>query len=325
VKRLLVVVAVLVVVFAASTMGLSPITVSRAQTAGDHCPPGETPQFLFGFNEYAQQNGAVVGEPVECLHYDGQGNGHQRTTTGLLHWHRATNTITFTPTAAASAPTDEAADIRDVNGRTVGQVTWSTMAGGMIHINARVAGYQPQPQPSGHRVSITSAGVCQGPDFATAGTEVVTLPGGLQMYPDGSGVYDHTTPEWSASPARAAFVIHADATSAARIGFAVVAAPGTAVPVVPPAVMPPPAEVTVAVPVATPTEVAPTLEAPTPTPVPPTPTVPPAEPPPVTPTPQPAPVISRLVILNLNKVDEYTDIQNQGDAVQDLNGWTLVS
>lgn len=38
-----------------------------------------------------------------------------------------------------------------------------------------------------------------------------------------------------------------------------------------------------------------------------------------------APQGARLVIIGLNKDAEYVDIQNQGDQVQDLTGWTLRS
>ncbi len=67
---------------------------------------------------------------------------------------------------------------------------------------------------------------------------------------------------------------------------------------------------------------------PTNTPIPPTavpPTAPPAptEPPP--PTEPPAQSAAQIVIITVNKRDEYVDIQNIGGTDQDLSGWRLVS
>jgi hypothetical protein len=49
-----------------------------------------------------------------------------------------------------------------------------------------------------------------------------------------------------------------------------------------------------------------------------------APPPPPTET-APVALGSRVVIIAVNKPDEYVDIQNQGDQAQDLGGWVLVS
>lgn len=49
-----------------------------------------------------------------------------------------------------------------------------------------------------------------------------------------------------------------------------------------------------------------------------------APPPPSTET-APAAVGARVVIVAVNKREEYVDIQNQGDQAQDLGGWVLVS
>jgi len=67
------------------------------------------------------------------------------------------------------------------------------------------------------------------------------------------------------------------------------------------------------------------------------PTAMPTEPPMLTNTPAPAATATRsaatstdlptarIVIMTVNKRDEYVDIQNSGDAAQDLAGWVLIS
>ena len=80
---------------------------ANAQSADNFCAAGEVPEFRFGFAAYRQQMGAMIGEPVECEHYDEQGNAYQKTTTGLLSYNKNTGQITFTPDAASSAPSSD--------------------------------------------------------------------------------------------------------------------------------------------------------------------------------------------------------------------------
>jgi hypothetical protein len=81
--------------------------IINAQSADNFCAAGELPQFRFGFAAFKQHKGATVGDPVECEHYDEQGNAYQKTTTGLLFYHKSTGQITFTPNPTVSiASTD---------------------------------------------------------------------------------------------------------------------------------------------------------------------------------------------------------------------------
>lgn len=66
---------------------------ARAET---FCPPGQLPQFIHGFAFLKSQLGEVMGEPLECEHYDEAGNAYQRTTTGSAFYRRETNTPMFT-------------------------------------------------------------------------------------------------------------------------------------------------------------------------------------------------------------------------------------
>lgn len=74
----------------------------NAQSAENFCAAGELPQFRFGFAAFKQQMGAMVGDPLECEHYDEQGNAYQSTTTGLLFYHKSTGQITFTSNPTVS-------------------------------------------------------------------------------------------------------------------------------------------------------------------------------------------------------------------------------
>lgn len=64
-------------------------------TQSDFCPPGQTPQFVHGFAFLKQLLGETMGEPLECEHYDAQGNAFQQTTTGRAVYDRSTNTPSF--------------------------------------------------------------------------------------------------------------------------------------------------------------------------------------------------------------------------------------
>lgn len=74
----------------------------NAQSADNFCAAGELPQFRLGFATFKEQMGATVGEPLECEHYDEQGNAYQKTTTGLLFYNKGTGQITFTPNPTVS-------------------------------------------------------------------------------------------------------------------------------------------------------------------------------------------------------------------------------
>lgn len=66
---------------------------------------------------------------------------------------------------AAQSP-EGAADIKDGNGKRLGRATFSTLpGGGGVWVQAEVAGLPPGV----HGIAIHEHGVCQGPDFASAG------------------------------------------------------------------------------------------------------------------------------------------------------------
>lgn len=81
------------ILLALGALGVSRGTV-LAQTE-TFCPPGQAPRFVLGFAELKGRLGVIVGDPVECEHYDGEGNAYQKTTTGELVYRKDTNTATF--------------------------------------------------------------------------------------------------------------------------------------------------------------------------------------------------------------------------------------
>jgi hypothetical protein len=85
-------------------LGLTPNTLGQNKT---FCSPGQEPQFLHGFATFQQQNRILVGDPVECEHYDALGNAYQTTTTGQLVWTKSTNTVSFIPAGATIPPQTE--------------------------------------------------------------------------------------------------------------------------------------------------------------------------------------------------------------------------
>jgi hypothetical protein len=76
--------------------------------SNNFCPPGEAPRFSHGFATFQRENSSLVGEPLECEHYDAQGNAYQKTTTGELVWNKRTNTVAF-QTADTNAVTSAGA------------------------------------------------------------------------------------------------------------------------------------------------------------------------------------------------------------------------
>lgn len=67
-----------------------------AQNWDNYCAAGQQPVFVFGFAKVKQELGDLVGEPLECEHYDTEGNAYQKTTEGLLFYDKAANRISFT-------------------------------------------------------------------------------------------------------------------------------------------------------------------------------------------------------------------------------------
>ena len=88
---------------------------ASAQTTSNYCAPGQQPQFVFGFAQAAEEIGGWIGDPIECEHYDTQGNAHQRTTRGLLYYERSTNKVSYIPNSwqieGSAKPIPTAAEI----------------------------------------------------------------------------------------------------------------------------------------------------------------------------------------------------------------------
>ena len=63
-----------------------------------HCPPGQSPRFVFGFAALKEYLGERMGAPVTCEFAapTGTGDVHQLTSTGLAVWRARTNTPLFT-------------------------------------------------------------------------------------------------------------------------------------------------------------------------------------------------------------------------------------
>lgn len=72
-------------------------SASAAQPV-NHCAPGQSPRYVFGFADLRADIGAAMGDPLTCEFPDPNGTGdvHQRTTAGLAFWRKSTNTSTFT-------------------------------------------------------------------------------------------------------------------------------------------------------------------------------------------------------------------------------------
>lgn len=75
----------------------TPDATNNTPSSDNFCTAGEQPQFRFGFAALARQLGAAVGEPVECEHYDEEGNAYQKTTTGDLYYDKSSGRTSFTP------------------------------------------------------------------------------------------------------------------------------------------------------------------------------------------------------------------------------------
>jgi len=80
-------------------VALSAFSVSsaQAQSAHNYCLPGDEPSFQFGFAAVKEEYRGWIGDPLECEHYDNEGNAYQRTTRGLLYYDRAVGGSSFVP------------------------------------------------------------------------------------------------------------------------------------------------------------------------------------------------------------------------------------
>lgn len=88
-RKLLVIPFALALIVAASS-------ISGAYAQTDYCAPGEQPEYVLGFGFLADLVGNdVVGDPVECEHYEGT-QAFQRTSEGEFFYDQATNTPVFT-------------------------------------------------------------------------------------------------------------------------------------------------------------------------------------------------------------------------------------
>jgi hypothetical protein len=79
--------------------GATPVQAQDAsQTTAAYCQPGRQPTFELGAAGLQQHLGAtIMGTPLECEHpVSGSGDTVQQTTTGLVIYRAATNTVMFT-------------------------------------------------------------------------------------------------------------------------------------------------------------------------------------------------------------------------------------
>ncbi len=80
----------------AKTLRVEPEPKAPFGQEATFCLPGQQPHFNHGFAFLKSQLGAVMGEPLECEHYDVAGNAFQRTTTGQAFYQKDINTPIFT-------------------------------------------------------------------------------------------------------------------------------------------------------------------------------------------------------------------------------------
>ena len=79
------------------------------------------------------------------------------------------------------------ADLTDAQGRIVGSAKLSGMEDGTVHVKVTIEGMQPVP--GDHRMAIAEVGMCETPDFTSAGDDLGTFPN-IQFYASGSADYD---------------------------------------------------------------------------------------------------------------------------------------
>ncbi len=58
--------------------------------------PAASPSFMLGFRSMASMMGAIVGQPIENEWHGANGDGLQRTTTGMMVWRKTDNWTAFT-------------------------------------------------------------------------------------------------------------------------------------------------------------------------------------------------------------------------------------
>ena len=73
--------------------------------------------------------------------------------------------VNVAPSASAGRPIRAAATIEDATGATIGSARFMEDARGTVHVNVRVRGLAP----GSHGTHIHTVGVCDAPDFLTAG------------------------------------------------------------------------------------------------------------------------------------------------------------
>jgi hypothetical protein len=72
-------------------------TTGIPQPTAAYCQAGQQPAFALGAAALDQQLGDIMGAPLECEHsVSANGDTVQQTTTGLVMYRAATNTVTFT-------------------------------------------------------------------------------------------------------------------------------------------------------------------------------------------------------------------------------------
>jgi hypothetical protein len=80
----------------AHEVGYSPAS-EAAGAARPFCQEGQAPTFSAGIAALQARLGPLMGQPIECEHaVSAAGNTTQQTTTGLVAYSSATNTVTFT-------------------------------------------------------------------------------------------------------------------------------------------------------------------------------------------------------------------------------------
>ncbi len=128
--------------------------------------------------------------------------------------------ISWTSVVKADSNSSLMADLTDAQGRNVGMATLSEMEDGMVHVKVTVNGMEPIP--GDHRMAIAKVGMCETPDFTSAGEDFGTFPN-IQFYASGSADYDLVVEGLSLQDLRDAdgstVIIYADAgdNSGARI------------------------------------------------------------------------------------------------------------
>lgn len=137
---------------------IAALASAQAET---FCPPGQQPHFSLGFAFLKTQLGDLMGEPLECEHYDVVGDAWQKTTTGQAFYLHKSNTPMF----------------------TVGNQHWAWTLAGLQQWTGKAGTVQitPSPQPLKIRVMsynvLFGAGVDPGWERAAAKLSPFAYPG----------------------------------------------------------------------------------------------------------------------------------------------------